>query len=263
LAFHHPPPTTTPTTRSVPLHTIEPKRLYRQIADQVRALVEQGEFVRGARLPAERELAVQLGVSRPSVREALIALEVEGLVEVRMGSGIYVRDQPAAAGRAERVSAEPPLETIRARELVESELAARAASCMGPRQLQALRDALQLMEQAVARGQLPTQGDRQFHLCIAESAGNPVVTRIVSDLYDERHNPLFAQLGSHFESIDSWQLAIVEHRAVLAALSQGDAGAARHAMSRHLTQSHDRFTASWQVSPPASPTRRSLAKEPT
>jgi DNA-binding FadR family transcriptional regulator len=70
----------------MPLQTIEPRRLYRQIADQLRTLIAAGEFVPGARLPPERDLAAQLGVSRPSVREALIALEVEGLVEVRARS---------------------------------------------------------------------------------------------------------------------------------------------------------------------------------
>ena len=74
----------------MPFQSIEPRRLYRQIADQIRELIRAGEFVAGARLPPERDLAKQLGVSRPSVREALIALEVEGLVEVRIGSGIYV-----------------------------------------------------------------------------------------------------------------------------------------------------------------------------
>ena len=74
----------------MPFQSIEPRRLYRQIADQIRELIRSGEFVAGARLPPERDLAKQLGVSRPSVREALIALEVEGLVEVRIGSGIYV-----------------------------------------------------------------------------------------------------------------------------------------------------------------------------
>jgi len=64
----------------VPLQTLSPNRLYRQIADQVRALIASGEFAVRARLPAERDLARQLGVSRPSVREALIALEVEGWV---------------------------------------------------------------------------------------------------------------------------------------------------------------------------------------
>src|SRR2546429_9738429 len=74
----------------MPIHSIEPRRLYRQIADQIRALIRSREFAAGARLPPERDLARQLGVSRPSVREALIALEVEGLVEVKIGSGLYV-----------------------------------------------------------------------------------------------------------------------------------------------------------------------------
>jgi len=74
----------------VPLQTVEPQRLYRQIAGQLRSLIASGEFTPGSRLPAERDLARQLGVSRPSVREALIALEVEGWVEVRTGSGVYV-----------------------------------------------------------------------------------------------------------------------------------------------------------------------------
>ena len=81
----------------MPIQAIEPRRLYRQIADQLRALIAAGEFALGSRLPPERDLATQLGVSRPSVREALIALEVEGLVEVRMGSGIYVTAPGAGA----------------------------------------------------------------------------------------------------------------------------------------------------------------------
>src|SRR5438067_13785515 len=112
----------------MPIRAIENLRLYRQIADQISALIASGELVPGARLRPERDLALQLGVSRPSVREALIALEVEGLVEVRMGSGIYVRDTQPAGTR--RITAEGPLETIRARQLIESELAANAARTM-------------------------------------------------------------------------------------------------------------------------------------
>ena len=82
---------------AMPFQSIEPRRLYRQIADQIRTLIRSGEFPAGARLPPERDLAKQLGVSRPSVREALIALEVEGLVEVRIGSGIYVQAPGNAA----------------------------------------------------------------------------------------------------------------------------------------------------------------------
>src|SRR3954471_2375500 len=82
----------------MPLQAIEPSRLYRQIAEQLRGLIAGGEFVAGTRLPAERDLARQLGVSRPSVREAIIALEVEGWVEVRTGSGIYVQEAGRRSG---------------------------------------------------------------------------------------------------------------------------------------------------------------------
>ena len=112
----------------MPLQTIEPRRLYRQIAEQLRGLIGSGEYPVGSRLPPERDLALQLGVSRPSVREALIALEVEGLVEVRMGSGIYVIARRAGATAA-RVEPElSPFEIIRARQLIECELAALAAA---------------------------------------------------------------------------------------------------------------------------------------
>ena len=89
----------------MPLQAVEPQRLYRQIADQIRTLIQSGEFVAGSRLPAERDLAKQLGVSRPSVREALIALEVEGWVEVRTGSGVYVLDRAQHTQSAEKTIA--------------------------------------------------------------------------------------------------------------------------------------------------------------
>ena len=243
----------------MPLQTIEPRRLYRQIAGQLRALIEQGEFSVGSRLPPERELAQQLGVSRPSVREALIALEVEGHVEVRMGSGIYVRLNDAAS--APVVSAEAPLETIRARQLIESELAAYAATHMKKAQVAGLREAIALMESEAAAGHLPSRGDRLFHTRIAEACDNSVLLRVVGELFDERHNPLSKQLGNHFETERSWAAAIAEHRAVVEAIARQSARAARAAMARHLARSHDRFTANWpaEQAVPATP-RKALAK---
>ncbi len=227
----------------MPLQTLSPRRLYRQIADQLRTLIERGEFAPGSRLPPERDLAVQLGVSRPSVREALIALEVEGLVEVRMGSGIYVLDAtPRAAALPE---AESPLETIRARALIEGELAAQAAQRMKRAQIAGLRESIALMVQESAAGQMPTQGDRLFHTRIAEASDNSVLLRVVTGLFDERHNPLFVQLGSHFENARSWAAAIDEHKAVVDAIAHQDPAAAREAMLRHLANSHERFMASW------------------
>jgi DNA-binding FadR family transcriptional regulator len=252
----------------MPIQTIEPRRLYRQIADQLRALIGHGEFARGARLPPERDLAQQLGVSRPSVREALIALEVEGIVEVRMGSGIYVRQAEAPAPRDARLlktlhEAEGPLETIRARQLIEAELAALAAQQMKKAQIAGLREAIALMEQDVAAGRMPTAGDRLFHTRIAAAAENSVLLRVVTELFDERHNPLFAQLGSHFETAKSWTIAIGEHRAVVDAIARQAPQAARDAMARHLANSHDRFTAGWaaerEAAPAKTPARRRAA----
>jgi DNA-binding FadR family transcriptional regulator len=231
----------------MPLQAIEPRRLYRQIADQIRALVEAGEFAAGVRLPPERDLALQLGVSRPSVREALIALEIEGLVEVRMGSGIYALPPHAAPGGdgAAGVTGEGPLEIIRARQSIESGLAAQAALAMDRRQIDGLRDSLAQMRREAASGQVPTGGDRMLHLAIAEASDNSVLLRIVTELFDERGSPLFAQLSNYFESPGSWRVAIAEHEAVVDAIAAGDAEAARQAMHRHLGNSYERFNASW------------------
>ncbi len=243
---------------ALPLPPVEPRRLYRQIADQLRGLIDGGEFVAGARLPPERDLAAQLGVSRPSVREALIALEVEGRIEVRMGSGIYVRPADAAPPR-ELAPVDSPLETIRARALIEAELAANAARRMSAAQLESLNDALALMQADAAAGQAPTRGDRLFHLRIAQASDNSVLLRVVGELYDERHNPLHARLGSHFETPDSWAAAIAEHRAIVEAIARRAPQSARAAMARHLARSHDRLTARW----PAEAGRRPRSRPPT
>ncbi|MDT6961588.1 FadR/GntR family transcriptional regulator [Cupriavidus sp. SZY C1] len=227
----------------MPLQQIEPRRLYRQIADQLRRLIESGEFPVGSRLPPERDLAVQLGVSRPSVREALIALEVEGLVEVRMGSGIYAC--AADAGRPAGVVAAPPLDVIRARQIIEGELAAGAARHCTPPLLDALAESVTLMEEEAGGGNIPVRGDRMFHLRIAEVAENAVLLRLVAELFDERHNPLFAQFGNHFENAESWAAAIAEHRAVIDAIALGAPDQARSAMCEHLERSHSRFYAAW------------------
>lgn len=229
----------------MPLQSIEPRRLYRQIADQVRALIRNGEFPVGVRLPAERDLAVQLGVSRPSVREALIALEVEGLVEVRVGSGIYVLAREAAPTARRVENAFGPFEIMQARQVVECELAAMAAHTMSRPQLDGLRESVREMESDVARGVMPMAGDRLFHLRLAEASENGPLVRVVSDLFDERNNPLFAQLGSHFESVPTWRAAVAEHQAVIDAIAEHDAQAARDAMRLHLQRSLDRFDMSW------------------
>lgn len=237
----------------MPLKALAPKRLYRQIAEQLRALMAKGEFKPGARLPAERDLARQLGVSRPSVREALIALEVEGWVEVRTGSGVFVLER---AGRTEGGKKVPPtewgpLELIRARRVIEGEIASLAATQARRKHIQAIKGAIQLMEEDTDRGIAPLAGDRAFHTAIAEASGNAVLVETVQTFWDARRGPLFERLGDYFESVPSWRTAISEHEAVLDAVRAHDADAARAAMQKHMDKSHSRFTASWRRANPS------------
>lgn len=230
----------------VPLQTVEPKRLYRQIADQLRALIAKGEFALGARLPAERDLAKQLGVSRPSVREALIALEVEGWVEVRTGSGVYVLDRSHRAAAPVAATEWGPLELIRARRVVEGETAAIAAGLAKRRDIHAMTRAIELMRELADRNVMPLEGDRAFHLAIVECCGNAVLAETVQGFWDSRRGPIFTRLGGYFESAKSWRSAIAEHEAIRDAIAARDADAARNAMHAHMDKSHQRFSASWR-----------------
>jgi len=238
----------------MPLQTVEPQRLYRQIAEQLRQLVTSGEFAVGSRLPAERDLALQLGVSRPSVREALIALEVEGMIEVRTGSGIYVQSmvktQKSIASADTNTPADwGPLEVMSARILVEAEVAALAAQNAQKKDLQAIRSALQHMKLEAARDEVPRRGDEAFHEGIANACGNSVLLETVQRFWQARNGPLFERLGDYFEHPASWQAAIAEHQAVLDAIEVHDAPAARKAMQKHLKQAHKRYSASWRRAP--------------
>ena len=213
-----------------------------------------GEFAVGSRLPAERDLALQLGVSRPSVREALIALEVEGLIEVRTGSGIYVQATGTNAHRPSgKVLDTPtewgPLEVMSARILVESEVAALAASHAQKQDIQAIRKGLQKMRQEAARDEIPRWGDEAFHEAIAQACGNSVLLDTVQRFWQARNGSLFERLGDYFEHPASWQAAIAEHQLVLDAIEAHDATAARKAMQKHLKQAHKRYSASWRRAP--------------
>ena len=231
----------------MPLQTVEPQRLYRQIAEQLRALIGSGEYQAGARLPAERDIAKELGVSRPSVRAALIALEVEGWVEIRTGSGIYVLERPAPGNSVPAPTTEwGPLELIRARRVVEGEIASMVASQAKRRDFAAMNLAIQSMQKDADRGVVPIEGDRAFHSALVQACGNTVLIETVQGFWDARRGPLFERLGDYFETPKSWQSAIAEHNAILEAMRARDASAARSAMHAHMDKSHARFSASWR-----------------
>ncbi|HUL57271.1 MAG TPA: FadR/GntR family transcriptional regulator [Usitatibacter sp.] len=229
----------------MPLQAVDNRRLYRQIADQIAALIEKGEYASGARLPPERDLAKQLGVSRPSVREALIALEVEGYVEVRVGSGVYVLGPRRGAGSRPLAADSGPFELIRARWMIEGECAALAAKNATRAQVRAMEEALDLMEADSDKGTMPLTHDRLFHLRIAEASGNSALALVVKVLWDQRMGPLFLRLEHHFDTPQLWTVAIREHRDIVAAIAKRDAAAARAAMRRHMDHAAKRFSTSW------------------
>ncbi|HEX4883273.1 MAG TPA: FadR/GntR family transcriptional regulator [Casimicrobiaceae bacterium] len=231
----------------MPFQSIEPRRLYRQIADQIRGLIRSGEFQAGARLPPERDLAKQLGVSRPSVREALIALEVEGLVEVRIGSGIYVLSPGQKAPAAGADAPAGPFELLRARYVIEGECAALAAKSARKSQVAAIEEALDDMEREHAGGRQPLSADRTFHLRIAEATGNGALVHVIKTLWDERTGPLYQQLEHHYDNPQLWESAMAEHRAVVKAIAAHDAAAAKSAMQRHLNMAYKRFSKGWDT----------------
>ncbi|MDP3821541.1 MAG: FadR/GntR family transcriptional regulator [Burkholderiales bacterium] len=224
---------------------LDARRLYRQIADQLGQLIAGGAYPVGTRLPAERELALQFGVSRPSVREALIALEVEGAVEVRGGSGVFVLPASSAPRRS-AVPAPGPFDVIRARWIVESEAAALAATHATPAQLQRLHDALSDMRSAPSHNAAALDADHRFHLGIAEASHNSALVMVTQQLWDARRGPLYMQLESHFVGAQIWREAVTEHGEILQGIASRDARAARAAMRKHMKNAEVRFASGWR-----------------
>jgi len=238
----------------MPIKKVETSRLYRQIADQLIELIDNNEFPPGSRLPSERDLAEQLQVSRASVREAIIALEVIGLVDVKVGNGVTVKARPSnhepvmqQAGRNQWLDLDtdlpikldlstelPPFSLLQARRLIEPEAAALAALHASDQELLAIREAyLQNCEDNRA-GSRDHPGDRLFHIRIAQSCGNPAYGFMMGYLLGHRYGSMFRTLQAHYTPDDMPDTSEVEHLAILRALEKRDSKAARQAMKAHI-----------------------------
>jgi len=220
---------------SLPLQAVEPKRLYRQIADQLAQLIASGEFPSGSRLPAERELAASLGVSRTSVREAIISLEMTGLVEVRVGTGIFVTARPDTGRSASRDAGPGPFELLAARKLVEGEIAALAATVASAEDADALRRSVARIEASTDDFVARESEDRDFHLLLAKATGNSSLELVVEGLWDQRAE-LWARIQHHFHTNDLAAHTIRDHAAIASAVAAHNPEGARAAMHRHLAR---------------------------
>ena len=251
----------------MPITRLENPRIYRQIADQLKRLIENNEFPPGSRLPSERDLAQQLQVSRASVREALIALEVIGLVDVRVGNGVIVKAQAGKAQTKEPVMAQagrnqwaeiddelnieldfnaelPPFSLLQTRRLIEPETAALAARHASPAELAAIRDAFEQNCRDNRAGSETHPGDRLFHIRIAQASGNPAYGFIIGHLLGHRYGSMFRLLQRHYTPQDMPHRSELEHRAILEAIEARDVRAARRAMKAHLDEVIAIFTRS-------------------
>jgi GntR family transcriptional repressor for pyruvate dehydrogenase complex len=219
----------------MPFQPVDSRRLYEQVADQIGALIRVGEFAPGQRLPAERDLAKSLRVSRPVVREAMIALEIGGLIEVRTGAGAFVRDQPLTPA-APINTGHSPSDILSARMLIEGEAAALAAARATPLDLAAIAAQQEEMIAGHAAGRDWRGADLGFHTSIARAGGNAALTAVVERLWQEQHAPVFSLLSERVRLHDNWPATVRGHADILTAIRAGKRKAARDAMRAHLTQ---------------------------
>jgi DNA-binding FadR family transcriptional regulator len=230
----------------MPIQAVDSDRLYKKIARQLSDLIGSGEFTPGQRLPAERELAQQLGVSRPSVREALIALEIEGKVEIRVGAGVFVA-QPQQGEPPAALVGEGPFELIRARRVIEGETAAWAAREATPSEIADIREAVDEMRRLQGTSKSTDPCDRAFHLAVARATHNGPLFAVVEMLWDQGRGAVWKQTEKHFETPALRAATLRDHRAVLEAIEAGDAPGARKAMRAHLARVDREFTRGWKL----------------
>ncbi|MFM2371824.1 MAG: hypothetical protein RIS85_1546 [Pseudomonadota bacterium] len=208
-------------------------RLYQDLARLLMDELAAGRFPVGTRLPAERDLAARFNVSRPTVREAIIALEVQGLVEVRIGSGAYVLRLP---GKEDAPGFDvTAFEVTEARLLFESEAAALAATQVTDEDIAEIE---RLVHQIAVENLDPNgteKADRAFHLAIAKATRNTAVLRTVENMWTLRASSPEAALMHEKARHANVKPVVEEHSAILEALRARDPNAARAAMRAHLS----------------------------
>jgi DNA-binding FadR family transcriptional regulator len=203
------------------------KRLYQGVLVKMLDLIDSGEY--------PRELAERFNVSRPTIREAIIALETLKRVQVKTGSGVYVLENNTPIDHVYQSSS--AFELTEARALIEGEIVALAAKMITPEQLAQLEQSLVDMARENDAGDLAAgDADRAFHHLIAESTQNKVLILMTEQLWQIRNNA--PQVFEAYKSICEQDGAkrVEEHREIFEALAKRDAGAARAAMHEHFAR---------------------------
>lgn len=218
-----------------------PARSYKKIGELLRNELILGIYKIGDRLPPERDIAERLGVSRTVIREALIMLELENLVVVKKGSGVYVKTLPSENTSHDNISVQDetndvgPFELLQARQLIESSIAEFAAIVANKSDILRLREILDRERQGLEEGRDDYIADEDFHYAIAEITQNEVLMRMQKQLWNYRSNHgMWQALHLHITDQSYRYLWLNDHEKIIVALQKKDPLAAKNAMWNHL-----------------------------
>jgi GntR family transcriptional regulator, transcriptional repressor for pyruvate dehydrogenase complex len=222
---------------TAPLRPVSRPRLYEQVAQQILAWVRDNGLEVGDRLPPERDLAVRLGVSRATVSQALVAMEVVGVIHVRHGDGAVLVDSSGSSKVVEalRRHAQQLPDIIEAREALESKLAALAAERRTEEDLARIDAALADMKRDIEDGGRGVEGDEAFHAAVTTAGHSALLQQLmneISDLIKETRIESLSQPGRPQESLGG-------HRAIAAAIRDQNPDAAAAAMRAHVDKVSD------------------------
>ena len=218
---------------------VKTKKVYMKIVEQVRDLIKEGRLKPGDKLPPEQTLAEKFGTSRPSVREALSALEILGITESRGGRGNFIKDNldtPLYAQKyRELEEEESPFEILEARKAVETEIVGLAAKKATKEDIVSIRGSLDKMKSAITNIPRIMEFDREFHINIAKAAHNSLLFSMITYMADLQKEKLWINLKEKSWSIPGRpQKYLEEHTEILNAIKNKDSKGARKGMHNHL-----------------------------
>ena len=218
---------------------IKAKKVYREIVDQIREMIQRGELKPGERLMAERDLAEQMQVGRPAVREAFRALEAMGIIEIRTGEGTFIRradSQPFLENLALLLMTEKDTvkELLELRIIVEVESAGLAAVRHTAKDIKNMEVVLKQMETDLVAGELGDRADFQFHYAIAVGSGNTLLVKLLQTISETMQNGLQYARENLYRAPGTPRRLLQEHQAIYRAIKNGDVPGARQSMYEHL-----------------------------
>ncbi len=207
-------------------------RLYEQVAEQITGWISENDLKAGDRLPPERKLATSLGVSRATLSQALVALEVIGVVAVRHGDGTVLTDKPKVERITDaiRAHAERIPDVIEARDALETKIAALAAVRRTQEDLDRIEGALTSMEEDIAGGGRGVQGDELFHRAVTDAAHSPLLAQMMSEISELIRETRIESLSQP----DRPKTSLAGHRKIAEAIARGDGDGAATAMHGHV-----------------------------